>query len=68
MRHFINSNRYICLFLCIFIGILTWYNLILFTSDEFLPIPNMNQYKGLLITIIMSILFWIRQIYTIKLH
>jgi hypothetical protein len=67
MRHLLNSNRYICLFISIFIGILTWYNLILFTSKDFLPAPNSDQYKGLLIAITMGILFWFRQIYIIKL-
>ena len=63
----INKNSYITLFLTIIIGIISWYNLILFTSKEFLPIPNIEQYKGLVIALVLSILYWLRQYYTIKL-
>ena len=63
----INKNSYITLFLTIIIGIISWYNLILFTSKEFLPIPSIQQYKGLVIALVLSILYWLRQYYTIKL-
>jgi len=63
----INKNSYITLFLTVIIGIISWYNLILFTSKEYLPIPNNEQYKGLVIGIVLSILYWLRQYYTIKL-
>lgn len=44
-----------------------WYNLILFTSKQYLPTPDTEQYKGLFIALILSILYWLRQCYTIKL-
>ena len=63
----INKNSYITLFLTITMGVMSWYNLILFTSKEYLPIPNNEQYKGLIIALVLSILYWLRQYYTIKL-
>lgn len=63
----INKNSYITLFLTIIMGIMSWYNLILFTSKEYLPIPNNEQYKGLVIALVLSMLYWLRQYYTIKL-
>ena len=49
-------------------GIISWYNLILFTNTEYLPIPTNQQYIGLIIAITLSILYWLRQCYTIKLE
>ena len=63
----INKNSYITLFLTIIMGIMSWYNLILFTSKEYLPIPNNEQYKGLVIALVLSMLYWLRQYYTIRL-
>lgn len=64
----INKNNKITLFLSIMMGIISWYNLILFTSKEYLPIPTYEQYKGLIIALILSLLYWLRQCYTIKLE
>ena len=61
----INNNQYIALFITLSIGVLSWYNVILFTSKDFLPIPNINQYIGLFLALILSILYWLRQIYII---
>ena len=61
----INKNSYITFLITM--GVMSWYNLILFTSKEYLPIPNNEQYKGLIIALVLSILYWLRQYYTIKL-
>ena len=63
----INKNRYITLIVTLIMGVMGWYNLILFTSKEYLPKPDIDQYKGLFIALILSILYWLRQCYTIKL-
>jgi len=68
MNHILNKNRYICLFITILMGVLAWYNLILFTSNTYLPIPTNNQYNGLCVSIVLSVLYWLRQIYTIRLN
>lgn len=68
MDYILNKNRYIALILSIILGIVGWYNLILYTSKEYLPIPDSNQYNGLCIVIILSILYWLRNCYTIKIE
>lgn len=67
MESIFNRNRYLSLIITVFIGIIGWYNLILFTSKEYLPTPDNNQYNGLCIVIVISILYWLRNCYTIKL-
>ena len=68
MDYILNKNRYIALIITIFLGIVGWYNLILFTSKKYLPIPDSNQYNGLCIVIVLSILYWLRNCYTIKIE
>lgn len=63
----INKNRYITFIITVIMGIIGWYNLILFTSKEYLPIPDIDQYNGLIIALLLSVLYWLRQCYTIKL-
>lgn len=63
----INKNRYITFIITLIMGVIGWYNLILFTSKEYLPIPDTEQYKGLIIGLVLSVLYWLRQCYTIKL-
>ena len=68
MNHILNKNRYLCLFISLFIGVIGWYKLILFTSNEYLPIPTSDQFNGLYISIFLSFVYWVRQVYTIKLN
>jgi hypothetical protein len=68
MNHILNKNRYLCLFISLFIGIMAWYNLILFTTNEYLPMPTSDQFNGLYISVFLSVIYWVRQVYTIKLN
>lgn len=68
MESIFNNNRYICLVLNIIIGVLGWYNLILYTASDYLPMPDQNQYNGLCIVLVLSVLYWLRNCYTIKLQ
>lgn len=63
----ITDNRKICLLLSIIFGIVGWYSTILYTTKKFLPIPDKKQYLGLILSIFLSCIYWMRTCYTIKL-
>jgi len=51
-------------------GILGWYSTILLTNEfnDELPKPDGNQLIAVCIGIILSILYWLRQCYNIKIR
>ena len=65
-----NRNRYIGLCIMIIGGILSWYSTILLTNEitEELPKPDNNQVIAVFIGIFLSILYWLRQCYNIKIR
>jgi hypothetical protein len=65
-----NRNRYIALIIMVCTGILGWYSTILLTNEfnDELPRPDSNQLIAVCIGIILSILFWLRQCYNIKIR
>ena len=65
-----NRNRYIALIIMIFSGILGWYSTILLTNEIHieLPKPDNNQIIAVFIGIFISILYWLRQCYNIKIR
>jgi len=65
-----NKNRYIALFIMIIGGILGWYSTILMTNEisDKLPEPNSNQIFAVIIGIILSMLYWLKQCYNIQIR
>ena len=65
-----NKNRYIALVIMIFSGILGWYSTILLTNElnDELPKPDGNQLIAVCLGIFLSILYWLRQCYNIKIR
>jgi len=65
-----NRNRYIALIIMIIGGMLGWYSTILMTnkvSDE-LPEPDSNQMCAVIIGIILSTIYWLKQCYNIQIR
>jgi hypothetical protein len=65
-----NRNRYIALVIMIIGGILGWYSTILMTNEstDDLPKPDSNQIFAIFIGIILSILYWLKKCYNIKIR
>ena len=63
-----NNNRKLALILMSFAGILGWYSTILLTSkNNTYPNPSKSQIYGLYFGLVVSILYWFKQCYSIKL-
>ena len=65
-----NNNRYIALLIMIIGGILGWYSTILMTNEVSveLPKPDSNQILAIIIGIILSMLYWLKQCYNIQIR
>jgi uncharacterized membrane-anchored protein len=65
-----NKNRYIALVIMIIGGILGWYSTILMTNEisDKLPEPDSNQIFAVIIGIILSMLYWLKQCYNIQIR